>query len=142
MDAKGRFLIPGKLKDQLPTDQQTAYVVNRGADGCLTMYPLATWEPLQKQIAELNDFDPKVIQFQRWFLNGATKVEPDSAGRLLLPKTLMDYAGLQKDIVLQCRNNKIEIWDNSKYKQLFEAFSPDAYKALAAEVMVTKNSAM
>jgi len=83
----------------------------------------------------LNDFDPKVRQFKRYFLNGATQVELDSAGRLLLPKNLMEYAGLDKDIVLVSAIDKIEIWDKIKHQQFFETFSPEAFSDLAKEVM-------
>jgi MraZ protein len=73
--------------------------------------------------------------FRRHFLNGATHVEPDSAGRLLVPPNLKDHAGLQKDIVLVSAVNKIEIWDSSKYHQLFDSFSADDFSNLAKDVM-------
>jgi MraZ protein len=62
-------------------------------------------------------------------------VEPDSAGRLLVPANLKDHAGLEKDIVLVAAVNKIEIWDSKKYKQLFDSFSPEAFSKLAQDVM-------
>jgi MraZ protein len=77
-----------------------------------------------------------VREFRRYFLNGATFVEPDSAGRLLVPPNLKDHAGLEKDIVLVAAVNKLEIWDSNKYKQLFESFSPDTFSELAKDVMV------
>jgi len=86
----------------------------------------------------LNDFDPKVRQFKRYFLNGATQVSPDSAGRILLPKNLMEYAGLEKDIVLVSAIDKLEIWDKIKYTQFFESFSPESYSELANTVMGSK----
>jgi MraZ protein len=68
-------------------------------------------------------------------LNGATQLELDTAGRLLIPKALMEYAGLEKDVVLVSAINKIEIWDAVKYKMFFESFSPESYSSLANEVM-------
>ena len=65
-------------------------------------------------------------------------MELDSAGRLLVPQNLKEYAGLEKDIVLAAAVNKIEIWDKSKYQQFFETFSPDAFSSLANEVMNRK----
>jgi MraZ protein len=99
---------------------------------------MQSWEPIFSEISQLNDFDPKVRDFRRYFLNGATQVELDAAGRLLLPKTLMEYAGLEKDIVLVSAVTKIEIWDKSKYKALFDNFSPEAYSKLANDVMNKK----
>ncbi|HEX7903758.1 MAG TPA: division/cell wall cluster transcriptional repressor MraZ [Chitinophagaceae bacterium] len=138
LDAKGRFLLPAGFKKQLPEAEGSKFVINRGFEKCLALYPVKNWEPLFADISKLNDFDPKVREFRRYFLNGATFVEPDSAGRLLVPPNLKDHAGLEKDIVLVAAVNKIEIWDSNKYKQLFESFSPDTFSGLADEVMNKK----
>src|SRR6476661_8555673 len=134
IDAKGRFLLPAGLKKQLP-DQESSFVINRGFEKCLTLYPSQSWKPIFKDISNLNDFDPKVREFRRYFLNGAHQVELDNAGRLLLPKNLLEHASLEKDIVLVSAVNKIEIWDKNKYQQFFESFSPEAFSNLANEVM-------
>jgi MraZ protein len=138
LDAKGRFLLPAGFKKQLPEEESTRFVINRGFEKCLALYPVKNWEPLFAEISKLNDFDPRVREFRRHFLNGATFVEPDTAGRLLVPPNLKEHAGLEKDIVLVAAVNKIEIWDSNKYKQLFESFSPDAFSNLANEVMNKK----
>ena len=134
IDTKGRFLLPSGLKKQLPDDDLT-FVINRGFEKCLTLYPIQSWKPIYKNISNLNDFDPKVREFRRYFLNGAQQVELDSAGRLLLPKNLVEHASLDKDIVLVSAVHKIEIWDKTKYQQFFESFSPESFSQLANEVM-------
>jgi MraZ protein len=137
LDAKGRFLLPAGLKKQVG-DEAVQFVLNRGFEKCLTLYPQKSWEPIFSEISKLNDFDPKVREFRRYFLNGATQVELDSAGRMLLPKNLCEHAGIAadtKDIVLVSAINKIEIWEKSKYTQFFETFTPQAFSALANEVM-------
>ena len=138
VDAKGRFLLPGGLKKQLP-EGETRFILSRGFEKCLTLYPIKSWEQIISKISQLNDFDPKVRQFRRQFLGGATEVELDSAGRMLLPPTLKEFAGLGKDIVLAAALDRFEIWDASKYKKLFEDFSPEAFSSLAQEVMGGKN---
>ena len=135
LDSKGRFLLPVGFKKQLPEDGNAQFVVNRGFEKCLTLYPIKSWEPIFTSISQLNDFDPKVREFRRYFLNGATMMELDSAGRLLIPQNLKEHAGLEKDIVLVAAVNKIEIWDKSKYQQFFESFSPEAFSSLANQVM-------
>lgn len=140
LDTKGRFLLPAGFKKQLPDDEGVKFVINRGFEKCLSLYPLTNWEPLFADISKLNDFDPKVREFRRFFLNGATIVEPDGAGRLLVPPNLKGYAGLTKDIVLVAAVNKIEIWDINKYNQFFETFSPETFSDLAKEVMTGKLS--
>src|SRR3984885_5205799 len=111
LDSKGRFLLPAGFKKQLPEEGPAQFVINRGFEKCLTLYPIKIWEPIFARIGQLNDFDPKVREFRRYFLNGATMLELDSAGRLLIPQNLKEYAGLEKDIVLVSAVDKIEIWD-------------------------------
>lgn len=137
VDAKGRFLLPGGLKKQLP-EGENRFILSRGFEKCLTLYPFKSWELIIEKISQLNDFDPKVRQFRRQFLGGATEVELDSANRLLLPSSLKEFAGLSKDIIIATALNRFEIWDSGKYKQLFEEFSPEAFSDLAKEVMSAK----
>ncbi len=135
LDAKGRFLLPAGYKKQLLEEPGAHFVINRGFEKCLTLFPLQNWEPIFSKISKLNDFDPKVREFRRYFLNGATQLELDSAGRLLLPKNLTEYASLEKDIVLVSAINKIEIWDKVKYAQFFESFTTQSFSDLANQVM-------
>jgi MraZ protein len=135
LDPKGRFLLPAGLKKQLPEGENTRFVINRGFEKCLSLYPKQSWDPLYARISTLNDFDPNVRSFRRYFLNGATEVELDSAGRLLLPANLKDYADLDKDIVLAAAVDKIEIWSKGNYQKFFESYSPDDFSSLAKQVM-------
>jgi MraZ protein len=134
VDAKGRFLLPAGFKKQLP-EGEFSFVLNRGFEKCLTLYPKTSWDPIFTAISKLNDFDPKVREFRRYFLNGATVLELDTAGRLLLPQNLKAHAAIEKDIVLVSAVNKIEIWDKSKHNQFFESYSPEAFSELAQQVM-------
>ena len=140
LDAKGRFLLPAGFKKQLAEEETGRYVINRGFEKCLALYPMKTWEPLFAKINGLNEFDPKQREFRRAFLNGATYVEPDTAGRILLPPSLKVYAELQKDIVLMATGDKIEIWDSNKYKQFFDSISSDALSDLGKDVLGGKES--
>ena len=137
LDPKGRFLLPSGFKKQLPEDSSARFVINRGFEKCLSLYPIKSWEPIFAEISRLNDFDPKVREFRRYFLNGATLMELDGAGRLLIPQNLKEHAGLEKDIVLVAAVNKIEIWDKTKYQQFFDSFSPEGFSALAQQVMTS-----
>jgi MraZ protein len=138
IDAKGRFLLPGGLKKQMPEGTSTI-VISRGFEKCLLLYPLQSWEAIEEKIKKLNDFNPKVSQFRTLFVGGASYVDLDSAGRILLPPSLKEYAGLGKDILLASDIDKIKIWDSGKYKKLFEEFSSDAFANLASEVMGNVN---
>lgn len=140
VDPKGRFLLPAGLKKQLPEGSNT-FVLNRGFEKCLSLYPKSSWEPIVEQIAGLNQFDPKVREFRRHFLAGATEVELDTAGRMLLPPTLKEFAALGKDIILVGALDKVEIWDAGRYKKFFEDVSPEGFALLAADVMSKKPEA-
>jgi len=135
LDAKGRFLFPVGFKRQLPQEESQRFVINRGFTKNLNLYPIQNWDQLFDEIEKLSEFDPKVREFLDYFLNGATFIETDSAGRLLIPPNLKEQSGLQKDIVLVAKIKRIEIWDSNKYKQLFESFSEERYSNLANEVM-------
>ena len=135
LDLKGRFLLPAGFKKQLPDGEGSRFVINRGLEKCLALYPMGTWEPLFAKVNGLNEFNPKERAFKRAFLNGATYVEPDTAGRILLPPSLKGYAELQKDIVLLATGDKLEIWDSNKYKQFFDSISSDALSEMGRDVL-------
>lgn len=134
LDAKGRFLMPAGLRKQLPEDQQTDFVVNRGLDKCLVMYPIPVWERELARIQSKNQYVKRNRDFTRLFLNGATRVELDASGRVLLPKRLMEFAGLDKDVMLVGQIDKVEIWDLSGYEQMMNDPGLDL-EQLAEEVM-------
>ena len=135
IDAKGRFLLPSAIRKKLPESSSEQFVINRGFEKCLSLYPVKNWEPIFEGISKLNDFDPKVREFRRYFFNGATELELDTAGRLLIPPNLRDHAGIGKDIVLVGSLQKIEIWDSKKYKEFFESMTPQSFSELAKEVI-------
>lgn len=135
VDVKGRFLLPSAIRKKLPEDSPSRFVINRGFEKCLTLYPVINWKPIFEGISKLNDFDPNVRQFTRYFLNGATELELDSAGRLLIPPSLTEHASIEKDIVLVGSLKKIEIWDKTKYKEFFDSMTPQSFSELAKVVI-------
>lgn len=143
IDAKGRLLVPSGFRKQLPegTDR---FVINRGFENCLTLYTAESWNVLAEKINRLNDFNPKVRDFKRLFLNGATLVDMDSAGRILLPKPLQEYAGIRKDAVFSTQGNKVELWDKDTYYQYLrektENFSQLAEQVAGSDFMLPDES--
>lgn len=133
IDAKGRFLVPSGFRKQLPEGEGDRFVVNRGFESCLTLYPMSVWNALAEKINKLNDFNPKARDFKRLFLNGASIVELDSAGRILLPKPLQEFAGIKKDMVFSAQGNKVELWDKDTYYNYIRSKAGD-YSSLASEV--------
>ena len=137
LDDKARFVLPSALKKQLPKEEQSHFVLNRGLDECLVLYPLKVWEAEVSRIYSKNQYVNKNRAFARKFMNGATPVELDSNARILLPKRLAEYAGIEKDIVLVASFNRIEIWDKARYEQWIGDEKLDMEK-LSEEVMGDK----
>lgn len=125
MDAKGRFLVPSGFRKQLPEGQDVQFVVNRGSEKCLNLYTMEEWDRLTSKLSQLNDFNPKVQLLKRLLLNGASVLELDGAGRILLPKTLQQYASLKKGLVFSANINKVEIWDKDSYYNHLQEHSQD-----------------
>ena len=140
LDAKGRFLLPVGIKKQLPEDSGDQFVIARGFEKCLTLYPKKNWDPILTELSKVSEYKAENREFLRYFTMGATLMDLDSAGRLLVPPNLKAHAGLEKEIVLVSVINKIEIWDKGKYQQFFESFSPEKYSDLADRVMGGRNT--
>lgn len=122
MDSKGRFLMPAAVKKQLP-ESENSFTISRGAGNCLTLYPKSTWDNILNKISGLNDLDPRVVVFKRNFLRGATEVSLDATGKLNIQKSLIEYASIDKDIVIFGVLSRFEIWDKTKYNEMFDGTS-------------------
>lgn len=133
VDAKGRFLLPAGFRKQLPEDGAARFVINRGFENCLSMFTVDSWNVLAEKVNKLNDFNPKVREFKRLFMNGANFVDVDSAGRILLPKPLQEYASIKKDMIFSAQGNKIELWDKDTYYAYIRQHAA-GFSDLAAEV--------
>ena len=134
VDPKGRFLLPSALKKQLP-EGEVRFMLSRGFENCITLYPMPTWVAILEKFKKLNQFDPKVRLFTRQFLGGATEIELDSAGRMMLSASFKEYAAINKDVVIAAVLDRFEIWDAAKYKKLFDSLSSGDFSNLANEVM-------
>jgi len=135
VDAKGRLMVPSALKKQLAPMLQEGFVIKRAVfQSCLELYPMEEWNKLMKKMNGLNRFKKKNNDFIRRFTAGVKTVEVDTNGRLLIPKDLVGFAGIGKEIVLSSAINIVEIWDKEKYEQTLEDSSDD-FADLAEEVM-------
>jgi len=118
VDAKGRFMFPVDLRKQLEEIFEKGFVINRNLhQKCLVLYPLNEWEKLNKKLSKLNRLIKANDVFVRKFTGGATNVEADNSGRLLVPKSLTDYADIKTDLKVLGSNNVIEIWDKKLYEE-------------------------
>src|SRR5690606_28907342 len=97
LDAKGRLMVPSGLKKQLPLADTEGLVIHRGFEKHLTIYTKAEWDKITAQLAALNSFEKKTREFIRYFTRGATVLTLDASGRVLLPKPLLEYAGINTE---------------------------------------------
>ncbi|TQI69874.1 MraZ protein [Gramella sp. Hel_I_59] len=136
VDAKGRLMVPSALKKQLTPMLQDGFVIKRSVfQPCLELYPMEQWDIMMTKINKLNRFKKQNNDFIRRFTAGVKTVEVDSNGRLLIPKDLIGFAGIDKEIVLSSAIGIVEIWDKDKYENAIEDSSDDDFASLAEEVM-------
>jgi len=134
-DAKGRLMLPVAFKKQLSPILQEGFVLKRAVfQNCLELYPMQEWNLLMQKMNKLNRFKKKNNDFIRRFTAGVKMVEIDATGRLLIPKDLISFAGIKKDLVLSSAVNIIEIWDKDQYEQVIDDATVD-FAELAEEVM-------
>ena len=112
LDAKGRVIIPAKLRDNLGE----SFVVTLGLDGCLFAYPMDEWESFVNKLKELPG-TKEARKLQRYFLAGAAPCEADKQGRVLIPANLREQAGLSKDVVFVGVLQKIDIWSKERWQE-------------------------
>jgi MraZ protein len=134
LDDKSRVILPAGLKKQISPEAQDRFVINRGFENCLVLYPMNEWKSISEEINRLNLYNRKNRDFARYFYRGATELTLDNASRLLLPKSLLSYAGIVRDVVLFAFSNRIEVWARDRYEKLMTD-EPADFSLLAEEVM-------
>jgi len=139
VDAKGRLLLPAPLKKQLAASLQDGFVLKRSVfQPCLELYPMSEWNAMMQKINKLNRFVKKNNDFIRRFTAGVKVVEIDALGRLLIPKDLVAFGNINKDVVLSSAVNIVEIWDKDLYEKSLDNNEVD-FADLAEDVMGNLN---
>ena len=139
VDAKGRLMLPAPMKKQLTGSLQNGFVLKRAVfQPCLELYPMDEWNLMMEKINKLNRFVKKNNDFIRRFTAGVKVVEIDNLGRLLIPKDLVAFASISKDLVLSSAVNIVEIWDKDLYEKAIDDSVVD-FADLAEDVMGNLN---
>ena len=113
IDAKGRLIIPARFRELLGEE----FILTKGLDGCLSIYPMDAWETFETKLRALPLTNKNARTFTRFFVAGATNCELDKQGRILVPQTLREFAGLEKEVVLTGNLDRIEIWSKEKWSE-------------------------
>ncbi len=123
MDTKGRVVVPSKFRDELGNQ----VVVTKGlGENCLYAFSRESWEKVVSKLEELPMTNMKVRNFNRFFLAGASNLEADKLGRVLVNSALREYALLDKEVVWVGVGNRMEIWDVDKWKENSDKFIGDS----------------
>ncbi|OPJ63244.1 division/cell wall cluster transcriptional repressor MraZ [Clostridium oryzae] len=113
IDTKNRMIIPSKFREQLGS----TFVVTKGLDGCLYVYPMEEWKVLEEKLKKLPLTSKDARAFVRFFFSGANEIEVDKQGRALIPQNLLEYAQIKKEIVSIGVSTRIEIWSKSRWDE-------------------------
>lgn len=119
IDPKGRVSIPSKFREILTTNYDERLIVTN-FDGCLWGYPCAEWQIIEDKVAALPQMKSEVKAFQRVFISAAIECPIDKQGRILIPPTLRDYAGIAKDLIFVGMTKRVEIWARDRWQKVFE----------------------
>ncbi|TRZ44364.1 division/cell wall cluster transcriptional repressor MraZ [Robertkochia solimangrovi] len=134
-DSKGRIMVPSSLRAKLAPVLQDGLVLKRSIfQKCLEIYTMEAWKKEMAQISKLNRFVKKNNDFIRQFTAGVRKVEIDASGRLMIPKNLMGFAGISKEVVLSEAIDRVEVWDKDRYYEILDEGAGD-FSQLAEDVM-------
>jgi MraZ protein len=142
IDAKGRISIPARLRKFVSPDANDTFVFTRGSLKCINIYPMNYWkELLESKLDKLNSFDPNDTKFLRLFLPSAAEDQFDTQSRLLVPKRLIEFAEIEKDVIILGMNKYIEVWNPKLYEEYLKEIE-EPYETIAKEVMKSDESSI
>ncbi|MTI32866.1 division/cell wall cluster transcriptional repressor MraZ [Xanthovirga aplysinae] len=134
LDAKGRLTLPARIKMGLPEVSNGEIVIRRGFEPCLVLYPLVEYKKIYAKIAGLNEFNEEYRHLQRNFFRGNAVAELDKVGRLLLPRSMMNYASLDREVTVVGLGNRVEVWSPEQYEK-YLIQDPSELSALAQKYL-------
>lgn len=116
LDEKGRLSIPAKFRKWHTDDSDYTFVVTKGQDPCLVAYPSQEWDEIAKKLISLSQFNKRNRAFIRTFCRNAARLKCDKQGRVLIPQSLLDYANIEKDVIIIGTINSLEIWSPENFE--------------------------
>ena len=117
LDAKGRLALPARIKAQLPEGEAQELFIRKGFEPCLILYPEVEFQKVYSKISGLSEFNEEYRKLQRSLLSNTVQVVLDGSGRILIPKNMLSYAQLDKDVLLVGMGTKVEVWNRDLYEK-------------------------
>ncbi|MBC8197285.1 MAG: division/cell wall cluster transcriptional repressor MraZ [Candidatus Marinimicrobia bacterium] len=135
IDQKNRLNIPAKFRKELGPKNDNTFVITKGFDSCLYVYPATEWNRVQSELMSLNLIKEKNRNFIRSILRFTTHVKFDRQGRVQIPENLLAYAGIKKEVEIIGFGTKLEIWNPKKLEELDEqSYDGDEFEDLANDI--------
>ncbi|MEQ9219187.1 MAG: division/cell wall cluster transcriptional repressor MraZ [Cyclobacteriaceae bacterium] len=134
LDTKGRLVLPAKIKTNLPEVSTTELVIRKGFEPNLIVYPMLEYKKIHAKIAALSEFNAEQRKLKRNFFRSIAQVELDSAGRILIPKTMLAHAQIDKEAILIGMGNYVEMWNPGVFAE-HQIEDPDEYSELAQKFL-------
>lgn len=131
IDGKGRTSLPSRFRDVLAATGDQRLVITTGLDPCLVAYPWSEWLAFEDRLSRLPQFDPQVAMLRRIYVSGAVELEPDKNGRILIPASLRDHAGLDRDALWAGMGRHVELWSKASFNEMRSAALDDSEARLA-----------
>lgn len=135
IDSKGRVNIPAKMRKNISPEAQDTFNLLRGNDECIVAYPLDEWKKYEKKFEELNQFDPENRFFLRTLLQWSEEVTFDAQQRIIIPKKLLEFAGIDGKVMIIGMIDHIEFWNPDKFEEYMNKHS-DTFEDVSRKVMV------
>ncbi len=135
IDRKGRLIIPAKFRQSLKAHDVKLLFLTRGLDGCLFLFPESEWRTAENRFKQIPFTKSEGRKFNRLFFSGAVEVTVDGLGRLLVPRTLKEFAQIKDEVVIVGVSSRIEIWAKAQWRAFYDG-SKQSFEEIAERVLL------
>ena len=135
VDAKGRVSIPAKLRRQVSPEAGDTFIIKKGIGICIEIFPLDIWLKQEEKLKELNPYNPEHAKFIRMSMQYVSEDSLDSQSRILIPQNLLEFAKIEKEVMILGALEKIELWSPKVYEEYLNQ-TTETYEDIAIKVMV------
>ena len=135
VDRKGRLIVPAKFRQALKEHDITVLFLTRGLDGCLFVFPESEWRMVESRFKQIPFTKAEGRKFNRMFFSGAVEVSLDNLGRMLVPKSLKEFAGIKEDAIIVGVSSRMEVWARERWQAFYET-SRQSFEEVAERVML------
>ena len=136
LDSKGRIMLPAGYKKQLPQEESNGFMLTKGNGNYLMLYTASQWKKVEEKLDTLNDYNEEAMELKFSMMNGASPIEMDGAGRIVLSNRMKAHAGLVKNVIMLGMSDYVVIWDSAAY-EIAEKIDSERKKMLTGKILGT-----